>query len=700
MLSTLALCSSVMAVEYDINGDGKADILWRDGNVNHLWKMSTTGSHAYKNIGTKSSTYGIAGIADFNGDGVSDILWRRDSGNYLWYMNADGTHSYKNIGTKSTSYRIVGTADFNGDGIADILWRKGDYNYLWYMHADGTHSYKKINSTYYNIVGIGDFDGDSIADILLRKDNKNYIWYMNADGSRTYKNIGTKSNTYNVAGVADFNGDGKADILWRRDSGNYLWYMNADGSHAYKNIGTKSTAYEVAGIADYNGDGKADIFWKRDNGNYLWYMNTDGSHAYKNIGTKAAKYKIASFNKNRPIPFTFPGNYYTDIELDYDWNDGQQTIRFEAEKFILNSDKTLSFQELVLQDGVFIDDDDDDEPEYILENGQWVLESDESTMSGVTSQNNAVWVLDALHQLTIKSIKNIVGKSVAIEGSDESVSMPSGAIETTMIHEVLADVYGIDERTRTYGATENEYFVSLREVLKHKCGNYWFTDAKEDSGVQGIAFTCGQEAQSSGTLVGVKEDGSLVANVGTWERTQLEGSSVEGIVMTISTTYNDDSDTPLFAIKDGEVWRGWHDIAGAKGEFKLYNQPALDAVEAKMAQMAEEIQSAFEALIVGQTKYFVNSRGGIGYRSYANNGTYVGSFTQDGTTYDTSGTYTSVDTTLTINRTSPSDVTLVLDYTGEEAGGLGFNISINGGEVFQTISFGSASERDAFTAGY
>jgi len=50
------------------------------------------GSHEYKNIGTKSSSYEVASVADFNGDGIADILWRKDSGNYLWYMKADGSH--------------------------------------------------------------------------------------------------------------------------------------------------------------------------------------------------------------------------------------------------------------------------------------------------------------------------------------------------------------------------------------------------------------------------------------------------------------------------------------------------------------------------------------------------------------------------------------------------------------------------------
>ena len=66
--------------------------------------MNADGTHKYKKISTKSSSYDVAGIADFNGDGIADILWRKSSGNYLWLMGADGSHEYVKIDTKASSY--------------------------------------------------------------------------------------------------------------------------------------------------------------------------------------------------------------------------------------------------------------------------------------------------------------------------------------------------------------------------------------------------------------------------------------------------------------------------------------------------------------------------------------------------------------------------------------------------------------------
>jgi len=309
----ILLFTTLSAKNYDFNGDGKSDILWRTSDGNCLWNMESNGKHIYKNIGGKNLKYALKGMGDFNGDGITDILWKTKHYYALWYMNADGTHQYKYIGRKSTSYSVKAVADFNGDGIADILWRRGSGNYLWYMKSDGTHRYRKISSksTAYSIVGVGDFNSDGMADILWRRGAGNYLWYMKSDGTHQYKNIGSKSTEYTVMGVADFNNDGIVDILWKRASGHYLWYMKSDGKHQYKNIGSKSVKkYLLEAIGDFNGDGHADILWK--NGRYysLWYMKSDGKHQYKYIGSKSENYRIS--NK---IDITEHATIYEDAEV-------------------------------------------------------------------------------------------------------------------------------------------------------------------------------------------------------------------------------------------------------------------------------------------------------------------------------------------------------------------------------------------------
>ena len=84
--------------------------------------------------------YRALDIVDFNGDGKADILWRNTSTgqNAVWYM--DGV-TLSGIGDlpalPNPDYAIVGTGDFNGDGKTDILWRNTTTraNAVWYMNG-------------------------------------------------------------------------------------------------------------------------------------------------------------------------------------------------------------------------------------------------------------------------------------------------------------------------------------------------------------------------------------------------------------------------------------------------------------------------------------------------------------------------------------------------------------------------------------
>jgi sRNA-binding regulator protein Hfq len=73
------------------NGDGKADILWRNSTTGqvYIWLMNGTTLTSSGSLGSVSSDWSIAGVGDFDGNGTSDMLWRNSTTGqvYIWFIN-------------------------------------------------------------------------------------------------------------------------------------------------------------------------------------------------------------------------------------------------------------------------------------------------------------------------------------------------------------------------------------------------------------------------------------------------------------------------------------------------------------------------------------------------------------------------------------------------------------------------------------
>jgi hypothetical protein len=76
----------------DLDGDGKADLVWRHGGngQNLAWMMNGT---AVRSLATLTAVtdlgWQVQGLADFDADGRADVVWRntRTGRNILWTMD-------------------------------------------------------------------------------------------------------------------------------------------------------------------------------------------------------------------------------------------------------------------------------------------------------------------------------------------------------------------------------------------------------------------------------------------------------------------------------------------------------------------------------------------------------------------------------------------------------------------------------------
>lgn len=181
----------------DFDADGQNDLVLQHATTRQIvvWLMTGT---TLKTVVTPPNTVGlstvwkVAGVADFNGDGKADILFRNTSTGQLNVWNMQGTTlgsiTTLSMGVADQSWSIVGIADFNGDGQKDLLWQSNTTGLLalWYLQGANVSSTtltnpSTVSDTSWKVAGVGDFNSDGHPDIFWQNITSGLIgvWYMN-----------------------------------------------------------------------------------------------------------------------------------------------------------------------------------------------------------------------------------------------------------------------------------------------------------------------------------------------------------------------------------------------------------------------------------------------------------------------------------------------------------------------------------------
>jgi hypothetical protein len=256
---------------HDLDGDGKADIVWRNtsNGSTAIWLMNGVAIASTGFPGGVSLAWQIAGVGDVNADGNADVIWRNTTSGTVavWLMNGLTITSTGFPGSASTEWAIHAVGDVDGDGKADLVWRNTSNGATAIWLLDGT----TIASTGFpggvplawQIAGVGDVNADGQADVIWRNGSSGTVavWLMNGVTVTSVGFPGSTSTEWAIHEVGDVDGDGKADLVWRNTSNGATAIWLLDGT-AIASTGFPGGVPLTWQIAQVDADGNADVIWR------------------------------------------------------------------------------------------------------------------------------------------------------------------------------------------------------------------------------------------------------------------------------------------------------------------------------------------------------------------------------------------------------------------------------------------------------
>ncbi len=237
-----------VVADADFNGDRVSDLLWRNTTTGQVYVMpfSAAGMPAGGAIVhvEPDPAWKILFQPDVNGDGRADILWYNTSTGQVYVMLMNGASIIAQgfaYTEPDTQWQIVGVGDFAGSGVKNqLLWRHAGTGQVYQMTLGfngsaftqaGTMIFREPD-TAWRIIGVADLTGDKRSDIVWRNVATGQVYGMPMNGSTVLPgaNIHLEPNAqWQIVAFGDYDGDGKADLLWSDFASGQVYLMLMDG---------------------------------------------------------------------------------------------------------------------------------------------------------------------------------------------------------------------------------------------------------------------------------------------------------------------------------------------------------------------------------------------------------------------------------------------------------------------------------------
>jgi hypothetical protein len=240
----------------DVNGDGRTDLVARYASGNLMTYLSNGTTFVQSQLSvvdqTDASGWGTGlryFTMDVNGDGKTDLVARNGAGDFLTFLSNGTNFVYAGVSPLGLTDAIGWNSglrffvlDINGDGLMDIAARDSQGNFTSYL-SNGTTFVSAGVSWFPGYTDAGgwnsgqrfyvmDVNGDGLTDIVGRYgDGRLEVFASNGIG---FASAGVTATELADAGgwnngvryfTADVNGDGKSDLIARGASGDMRVYQ-------------------------------------------------------------------------------------------------------------------------------------------------------------------------------------------------------------------------------------------------------------------------------------------------------------------------------------------------------------------------------------------------------------------------------------------------------------------------------------------
>jgi hypothetical protein len=146
------------------NGDGKSGIQFQNSGGRRVWELNGASVIGGGSLGNPGPSWHPIGTGDVNGDGRADILWQNSSGEVVvWELNGASVIGGGSLGNPGPSWHAVGSGDFNGGGRADILFENSTGEVvIWELNGTSVIGAGSLGNPGpgWHAVATGDFNGD------------------------------------------------------------------------------------------------------------------------------------------------------------------------------------------------------------------------------------------------------------------------------------------------------------------------------------------------------------------------------------------------------------------------------------------------------------------------------------------------------------------------------------------------------------